>query len=303
MRPKTLFLGLLQTLSDFRSARGGNVAVMFALASVPIICMVGATIDYSRANDVKVKMQSAVDSAALLLSKEAPTDTESQLETNASSYFFALFNAQDAQNITVTPQYSSSNGTSITVNAAADVPTTLLVLLGIKSVKVGTSSTAKWGSVKLRVALVLDNTGSMQQSGKMDALKIAAKNFLSQLQSGATNDGDIYVSIIPFSTSVNVGSTNYNQSWLDWRDFGSCSGGGWGSSNNYTWALCKAAHNSGRHTRLPKEAPGPAASPIAAARMVRPGKITTPTSTRQPAALHRSTPPWIIPLARRRRWG
>jgi hypothetical protein len=37
-----------------------------------------------------------------------------------------------------------------------------------------------WGNTRLRVALVLDDTGSMANDGKMDALKIASRN----LQSG-----------------------------------------------------------------------------------------------------------------------
>ena len=229
MRPKTFLLSLFQALRDFRSARSGNVAVIFALASVPLICMVGAAIDFGRANVIKVKMQSAVDSVALLLSKEAATE----------NYFSSLFNSSETKNITVKTTYSNSSGTTVALDTTADVPTSILSLLGINSIKVGASSMAKWGSVKLRVALVLDNTGSMAQKNKMDALKTAATNFLSQLKSGASKDGDIYVSIIPFSTSVNVGSTNYNESWLSWADYGTCSNVGWG--DYYTQALCKLA--------------------------------------------------------------
>ena len=81
------------------------------------------------------------------------------------------------------------------------------------------SSTTTWGTTRLRVALVLDNTGSMAQDGKMTALKSATKSLLSQLQSAASNNGDVYVSIIPFSKDVNVGSANYNASWIDWSDW------------------------------------------------------------------------------------
>ena len=38
-----------RTLSAFRVAQAGNVAITFAFASLPIIGMVGAAIDYSRA--------------------------------------------------------------------------------------------------------------------------------------------------------------------------------------------------------------------------------------------------------------
>jgi len=67
---------------------------------------------------------------------------------------------------------------------------------------------------RLRVALVLDNTGSMAQNNKMSALKTAATNLLSQLQGAASQNGDVYVSIIPFSRDVNVDPVNYNQNWV-----------------------------------------------------------------------------------------
>jgi len=63
---------------------------------------------------------------------------------------------------------------------------------------------------------VLDNTGSMANDGKMDALKTASHNLLSQLQAPATHPEDVYVSVVPFSKDVNFGSDNYAASWLRW---------------------------------------------------------------------------------------
>ena len=72
------------------------------------------------------------------------------------------------------------------------------------------ASTVKWGNNRLRVALVLDNTGSMADDGKMRALKTATNNLLTQLQNAATQNGDVYVSIVPFVKDVNVDPVNYN---------------------------------------------------------------------------------------------
>ena len=238
---RTEFLRLRQTLHDFCSARAGNAAITFALALLPVIGGVGAAVDYSRANDVKVKLQAAIDSTALMLSKEAATDTSSQLQANASKYFLALFNPPGVKNIAVSATYSTNGGTNIVINGSASVPTAFMQIFGVDAIDVGTTATVKWGSTRLRVAMVLDNTGSMKQSGKMAALHTAAKNFLGQLKSAAATNNDVYVSIIPFATSVNVGSANYTQSWLGWTDFGTCSGGGGGGGDSYTPALCKAS--------------------------------------------------------------
>jgi hypothetical protein len=39
----------------------------------------------------------------------------------------------------------------------------------------------------------------------------AAKNLIDQLKASASNAGDVYISIVPFSRDVNVGASNYNQ--------------------------------------------------------------------------------------------
>src|SRR3954451_4710587 len=96
-----------------------------------------------------------------------------------------------------------------------------------------TSSTAAWGNLRMRVALVLDVTGSMDDDGKMTAMKPAAKALIDQLGALAKSPGDVYISVIPFAKDVNVGASNYNQTWINWSDWDdanrSCSGWGWGA--------------------------------------------------------------------------
>jgi Flp pilus assembly protein TadG len=224
MSINAVFARISRMLSEFRSARAGNVAITFALAALVIIGCVGAAIDYSRANFVKAKMQAALDATALLLTKEASTDTSSQLQTNATKYFLAQFNPPGAQNRAVTVSYSANGAKQLTLNGSASVPTTFAAILGIKRINLDATSTTVWGGARLRVALVLDNTGSMAQKSKMSALKTATNNLLSQLKAVATVDDDVYVSIIPFVKDVNVNPVNYTASWLDWTDFDEYSG-------------------------------------------------------------------------------
>jgi hypothetical protein len=85
-----------------------------------------------------------------------------------------------------------------------------------------TTSTTAWGNVKMRVALVLDNTGSMAQNGKITALRNAVASsggLIDQLSGLAKNNGDVYISLIPFAKVVNAGASNYGASWIDWTDW------------------------------------------------------------------------------------
>lgn len=264
------FLRLQQMLRRFCIERGGNVAIIFALSMLPLIGGVGAAVDYSRANDAKSKMQAALDTTALMLSKEAAKDTSNQLQTNASKYFLALFNPKWAQNPQISVTYSTTGGSNLVVNGSASVPTEFASVLGIKTININGSSKVKWGNSRLRVALVLDNTGSMSSNGKMTALKTAAKNLLSQLNSAAQTNGDVYVSIIPFAKDVNVDPGNNNNAWIDWTEWfkknGTCSNAAysnqdsctannnkWSKANKNTWNGCVAdrgdalAPNSGNY--------------------------------------------------------
>jgi Flp pilus assembly protein TadG len=204
----------------FTAARQGNVAITFGLSLIPVLALTGAAVDYSRANSMKAEMQAALDSTALMVSKTAASESASQVQISAHDYFMALFTRPEASNVQLTATYASNAGSSVVVNASADMATDFMGILGMPKITIIGSSTAKWGSNRLRVALVLDNTGSMSQSGKITALKTATTNLLTQLQSAATNDGDVYVSIIPFSKDASVdAASNNSASWIDWTDW------------------------------------------------------------------------------------
>jgi hypothetical protein len=119
----------------------------------------------------------------------------------------------------------------VVVKATDVVKTDFMGILGITKIDVGVESQVKWGITRLRVALVLDNTGSMADDGKMDALKTATKNMLDQLKSAASKDGDIYISVIPFVKDVNVGSSNSNADWIYWDNADNTDNKSWDANN------------------------------------------------------------------------
>src|SRR5258708_5871849 len=205
-------------LRQFLRDRRAGVAPMFALAIIPVIGLVGAAVDYSRANSVKVAVQAALDATALAMAKSAPGLTQTQLQQQASDYFFSTFNRPEAKNVTLAAAYSTTSGTQLTLTASGTVDTTFTRIMGYTTLNVGSSTTIKWGNQRLRVALVLDTTGSMAQSGKITAMQTATKNLLDQLRAAATTNGDVYVSIVPFSRDMNVGASHYNATWLQFDD-------------------------------------------------------------------------------------
>ena len=217
----SLFDRFRKLARELRTANGANVTITFALATIPMVGLVGAAVDYSQANSVKTAMQAAADSTALMLSKIAATTSASDLQTKGTEYFKALLNRPEANGLVVTSAYTATGGNQVNVSATASMKTNFMGLMGTtySQLQIGVDSQIKWGNSRLRVALVLDTTGSMAQDGKMTALKTATKGLLDQLKSAAVNNGDVYVSIIPFSKDVNVGKANFQASWLNWEEW------------------------------------------------------------------------------------
>ncbi len=211
------------TAKRFIRADQGNIAVLFAIALVPLLSFVGAAIDYTRANSARSAMQAALNSTALMVSKDLSQGliTTANVSTAAQAYFTALYTNPDAKSVAVSATYTanSTSGSTIQVVGSGQVTTDFMKVAGFPTLSFNTSSTAAWGNVRMRVAMALDNTGSMAQDGKMPALQTAAKSLVDQLSALAKNPGDVYISIVPFAKDVNIGASLYTQSWIDWRDW------------------------------------------------------------------------------------
>jgi len=242
------YLRAREALARFRKSDKGNIAVIFAIALVPLISFMGAAIDYTRANSARSSMQAALDSTALMLAKDLSDGkiTQDQINAKAQAYFAALYNNTDAKSVAINAAYtaSTSQGSTIQVNGSGAVTTEFMKVAGFPNINFNTSSTSAWGNVRMRVAMGLDNTGSMAWDGKMPAMQTAAKSLIDQLSALAKTDGDIYISIVPFAKDVNVDDKNWKEDWIDWTDWeaanGSCSSSSYNSrsscvANGKTW--------------------------------------------------------------------
>ncbi len=239
---------IMRHIRRFMGDRRANILPMFGLSLIPIVGLIGAAVDYSRANAVNSKLQAALDSTALAMSASASSQTSAQLQTNASAYFFAMYKGTAASSVTFNAAYAmTSTGPQVTVTGATSLKTMFMGIpgFGITDMPISAKSVSAWGNTRLRVALALGNTGSMNDNGKMPALKTAAKALIDQLKASATNNGDVYVSIIPFARDVNVGKANYNATWLDWDEWED----GNGQDSSTTTCTTQKTGKSGKTTK------------------------------------------------------
>jgi len=102
-----------------RADRSGNVAIIFGIAAIPVFGLVGAAVDYSRANAARTAMQVALDAAALMVAKEAANLASGQVQTKAKSYFNAQFNRPDVNQLNLSFSMVSNGPGDFTVLAEA----------------------------------------------------------------------------------------------------------------------------------------------------------------------------------------
>jgi Flp pilus assembly protein TadG len=230
-------MGILRKFWCGHEGRKGNVAVLFALALVPMLGVSGAALDYSLANASRTSIQKALDSTALALAKLMPL-SQAQLDTQGWQIFQASLG-----NIRVALQPSDLRITTpgigkLTLSVSGQYNPSISGVIGITQFPVGAHTEVTWGIKKLEVALALDNTGSMQSSNKMTELKKAAKNLIDILQKAAKNPGDVKVSIIPFHVQTKVGTSNIAATWLRWdiweSENGGCNKSGYNTQNSCT---------------------------------------------------------------------
>jgi Flp pilus assembly protein TadG len=201
---------MLETAARFRVENNGNVTMIFGLALLPALLFIGAAIDYTRASDLRARLQHATDSAVLAAAEE-PTGVLTKAQAAATTAFNANFPNGGTINVSSPASHTWSGVSTGSIN------TSFMRLAGINSISVGANSTAVSAQKNIEIALVLDNTGSMADNGKIQALRASVTNLLTNLQSNSLTQGDTKVSLVPFTTSVKVDPATYKTaSWLRW---------------------------------------------------------------------------------------
>jgi Flp pilus assembly protein TadG len=166
---------LFPLLRRFGRDRRGNIAVIFAIACVPLLAAVGCAVDYALATRVKAKLQSAADAASVgAIAQGSPayvaagqmgsTGPVTAGSTDAGNIFSANINGVTGfSNLQVSPNVTKTNSNLTSqVSFSADVPTTFLPLLGFQKLSVsGSSSSAGSLPMYLDFYLLLDVSGSM----------------------------------------------------------------------------------------------------------------------------------------------
>ena len=166
-RMKTLFKDflILNRTQRFRADTSGNIAVVFALALLPILAAVGCAVDYTRALCLYTQYSAAADqSIVAAVNKISMGGTASDAKAGAVQMFNALAtNITDGtlSSVNVTVDDVGLNRTAV-INFNATMKSDFMGMVGIPNVPIKGSATAQSSfPTYIDFYLLLDNTPSM----------------------------------------------------------------------------------------------------------------------------------------------
>ena len=192
----------------FVRARGGNVAMMWALMGAVLVGLIGVTVDFTRAQAIRAQMQNAADGAALVAERSSNL-TLAERTAAARAFFDAeMGDLAGSTTLTVTQLHDGGHR----VEARMPMPVSLARIVSGRDWQLGVNSEAEANaSPPIEVALVLDNTGSMRND--MGALRSAAETLVTDIM---RLDGDtVHVALVPFVAQVNIGNGARQMQWMD----------------------------------------------------------------------------------------
>jgi len=200
----------------FARRNEGSVATIFAVSLVPVLIAAGVGIDMTRATAGRSNLQDALDATALALAHMPVNTPQAEVDEKALTWLQANLKGDGISTPVITAQLTPGQ---ITLDATAEVPTTLTAIAGYKIMPIKAHSTVQWGLGRAEVALVLDVTGSM--SGvKLQRMKDAANDLVDSLSSSVTDPDALKISVVPFSIGVRLSSNSSqlnsyrNASWM-----------------------------------------------------------------------------------------
>jgi|GEM_PF-2838217 hypothetical protein len=210
MKTIAFFRFLPGRIGFFGRSESGMTLPLMAGAILTLVTFVGIAIDLGRAQLVQSRLQFSLDAATLaagtLVAGDPVAEANKYLAVNFNGYLGATLVPQDGSG-DVVAQTSNSNAstTVIGLTASATVPTTFMQVLGPSSVIVSANSTISRQIAGLEVTLIIDVSYGDSLSEFVNGLQ----GFITDLFTSAPGvSGNLYVSIVPFNQTVNIGTQN-----------------------------------------------------------------------------------------------
>lgn len=204
-----------------------NTMVIAAAAMVPLMAMVGGSVDAGRYYMAASRLQAACDAGALAARRAMTTDTFTAEHDQIARNFFdhnftdGLYGSTDR-----TRAFTTNGKGVVTGNATAVMPNTIMKAFGVKNFNIAVTCSAEINISNTDIMFVLDVTGSMNcpdnniagcPSGNnndieapnalMVGLRNATMNFYDTVKAATSSSAQVRFGAVPYAHTVNVGAS------------------------------------------------------------------------------------------------
>jgi hypothetical protein len=200
---------MLRLTQKRRNQQGFALIYVTLMGSFLLIPMAGLAIDFGMLYNIKARLQTSCDAAAIGAGYmlHATTDLTNQTQYNsivnaATRYFNANYPTHyfgsTLASFSAVPA-SSTSGKTITVNATATVPMLLMRVLGITQSTVGAKAVSNVRFISMMI--VVDRSGSVTGEGAAGIIQSALSTFVANSTTSYMVDGTDTVGMVSFGST------------------------------------------------------------------------------------------------------
>lgn len=219
----------------FLSSRRGNFSIATAIGLIPVMGALALGVDYAELTRQRSAAHNALDAAGLATARLIIAGADEAEATQfAEAFFAANLRGGDLSNVDLRVTMPSEETAGGTLKLAVRIkyePYFLETFFSMMSDDQFVETIYYFADNQIRlkntleVALVLDNSGSMDFEGtgsgekRIDLLKAAAielvETIAEQGEDIAQVEKPVQFALVPFAASVNVGPDNKTAAWMD----------------------------------------------------------------------------------------
>ncbi len=195
------------TCRRFLASEAGASLPLLAALTIPIVAIIGLTIDSGRGYLVKARMGDALDAAMLAA---AHVKDDDKIDDEIRKYFDANFPpGYMGATVTLSAAQVDQVAGTIDVGASASIGTTFMRIFGKDAMEVGTGTQVTRETVSMDVVLSIDMSGSMGNSDgsgstRIAAARTAALTLVDVLYGNKTASDLLTLGLVPWNGAVNV---------------------------------------------------------------------------------------------------
>lgn len=199
---------------SFRKDQTGSISIVFAGTLILLLGILALAVDGGNAMRTRQQIQGAMDAAALAAARTKMMGGDAEAAVTAS---LDAGWSRNHPNLPIDVTDVSIADGVVRITAEARSPALFARIVGWNALKMTLDAEATYGVGDVEIALVLDNTRSMD-GGKLDALKQAAHTLVDKVTQAPDANQHVRFSLVPFGQYVNVGLGYRGANWLSVPD-------------------------------------------------------------------------------------